>query len=218
MCLGTPTRARHGDWRTMVVAFHIYSSLFSYIRRSLFICIYKSTYSTTDPLHVAGDTRMMASGGSWRMMVAFHMYPGLFSCTCRFSFNICIYKCARNLADPLHVPGEDGEGASRWLAYDDLALASVSPLGMCVDRYLLSVLTAQVNLPRDTLQRTATHCQTLQHTAKHNNTQQYTTTHCNPLQHTATHCNTLPRTATRGNTPEGICVDLYGVSTVSRID
>jgi len=79
---------------------------------------------------------------------------------------------------------------------------------------------------RDSLQRTATHCNTLQHTITHCSTLQHThsyvwgtwhdslqhtathcntlihmcevrgVTHCNTLQHTATHCNTLQHTAT----------------------
>jgi len=65
---------------------------------------------------------------------------------------------------------------------------------------------------RNTLQRTATHCNTLHHqlhlldpslpqrTTSHCNTQQRTATHCNALQRTATHCNALQRTATHCRT------------------
>ena len=44
--------------------------------------------------------------------------------------------------------------------------------------------------------QTATHCNTLQHTATR---MQHTATHCNTLQRTATHCNTLQHTVTHCN-------------------
>jgi len=79
--------------------------------------IYKSTYSTADPLQAPGD----ADEGVSRRLA----HDNLFSYICRplfmyvyVSFLICIYKSTYSTADSMSVPGDTNEGASRRLAQD----------------------------------------------------------------------------------------------------